>query len=106
MAKQMAHTDASGNSYTASYWRVVQVNIGIADKSASVLFYGYKDDAARQSGKVNIGQKLYGLFGDKVTEYFGASVLDTANPMEQAYKLTMDTLDTNGKSFFEGALDV
>ena len=108
MAKQMEFTDSYGNIYPASYWRLVQINIDIADKSALILFFGYKDDVARQSKKTHFSQKLYELYGDKVAEYFGVKVLDVSNPMKQAYRLAVDTLDTNDNmdSFFKTAIDV
>ena len=108
MAKQMDYTDKSGNVCPLSYWRPVQINISIADKAVWVVFYGYKDEAARIAKKESVGQKAYSLVGDNFTTYFSAAALDTLNPMKQAYKLAMDTLDTNNNqdSFFKNSLDV
>ena len=108
MAKQMNYTDAGGNVCPLSYWRPVQINISIADKEVRVVFYGYKDEAARIEKKESVGQKAYSLVGDKFTAYFSAASLDALNPMKQAYKLCMDILDTNNNqdSFFKGAIDV
>lgn len=117
MAKQMSYTDDKGNFYPQAYFRPVQINMGIADKSAYVVFYGYKDAAARQAGKALCVQKIYSISNEKYADYFSPIALDTLNPIKQSYKLCIEIkdvesgqLDVNGKpimkSFFEGSIDV
>lgn len=63
MAKVMPFTDPYGNALEASYWKIVQVNIGVADKTGMVLLYGYVSKSARDTAKQNIGQKQYSISG-------------------------------------------
>jgi hypothetical protein len=59
VAKIMTYTDAAGNSYQTSYWRVVHINIDITNRSATITLYAYRDATARQQNKAHIGEKTY-----------------------------------------------
>lgn len=72
MAKVMAFTDAAGNTYQTSYWRVVQINVSVADRTAMVMLYGYKDAASRQAGRSPIGQKSYAVTGADFDKLFAS----------------------------------
>ena len=110
MGFQMPFETEAGDTYAQSYWRVVQVNIGVADKTAHVVFHGYRNVVAKNNGKRHIGEKSYSISGNKFNDYFTAAKLDEKDPMAQGYQLAKDTLDTgpdnDKKSFFDGALDV
>jgi hypothetical protein len=67
MAKQMPYTDSAGNQLPASYWRLMQVILTFADQGGSLVFYGYRDQAARTSRLAPIGTKQYALDTDAIT---------------------------------------
>jgi len=117
MAKAMHYIDASGNEVATSYWRIVQINLGIADRSGRVVFYGYKDQAARLSGKQPLpgAVKEYSVSGDTFDAMMAAYLAgQSGNLMQACYKLAMDTKDVvvdpedpeKNTSFFEGAEDL
>lgn len=107
MAKQM-----SFNDHNESYWRLVQATINIPDKSAQLVFYGYKDAAARQAGKLPVGAKQYTILGETFDQYYRQH-LEPGGPniAAMAYAYAMNKLDMAGPnntfcSFFDGATDV
>lgn len=102
MAKQLAYTDAFGNSYPASYWVCSLVDI-TKDNVATINFIVYKDQTAKSNGKQPILQIQYQLADVAFTTYFANSVLNTMNPFKAAYLAVSDVTITN---FFVGALDV
>lgn len=113
MAKQMAFSDQFGNTYPASYWRLVYVAIDAVGGNARLVFYGYKDKAARDAAKVNIGQKAYDLSGAEFQTYY-AHHLEPNGPnlMTLCYEYCGQKKDVpqGGElpdvSFFETATDV
>lgn len=115
MAKQMPYDDAYGNHYDESYWRLVQVNLGIADRTATALFYGYKDAASRLANKQSIGAKQYAVSGSA----FDAIMVQYLTPggpnvMQISYQIATTTKDvvvdpndpTKNVSFFDEATDL
>jgi hypothetical protein len=118
MAKQQSFTTDSGVTLEECYWRVAQINIGVADMSAYILFYGYADAAKRAAGKKPIpgAQKVYQISGATFAAYYAQEVAKNKNLAEIAYAVAMETKDTpsgevdeQGKpileSFFENAID-
>lgn len=115
MAMKKAYNDAFGNSYTDSYWRIVQINIGVADNTGMVVFYGYKDAASRAANKQSIGSKSYSL----TKEEFQAMMVQHLTPggpnlMQALYTYAKNKHDTPAPtpeepdkkvSFFADAVD-
>jgi len=115
MAKAMAFQDQFGNSYESSYWRVVQINIGVADKHAHIVFYGYRDQAARAANKNSIGQKTYTVSGAEFDTLYAAHIAPGGpNLFQLAYQVATTTKDvivdpndpSQNVSFFENGVDV
>jgi len=112
MAKQMAFTDQYGNQHQESYWRLVQCNISVPDKSALLVFYGYKDKAARNSAKQPVAAKQYAIMGETFDACY-ARHLEPGGPnmAQMAYEYAVECLDARAEdgtlhSFFESATDV
>jgi hypothetical protein len=118
MAKQMQFTDQYGNINASSYWRIVQINLGIADRNAVAILYGYKDKASRDANKSPIGQKTYSISGTAFDMMMAKHLNPTTgkNIAKQTYddvvNITNDVpaptpQDPNAKvNFFSGATDV
>lgn len=116
MAKSMRFEDQFGNVLEQSYWRLVQCNLGIADRSAMVQFYGYRDEATRRAGKQSIGQKSYSVSGETFDKLMQEHLTPGGpNIMQLAYKIANETKDVAAPtpedkdrkvSFFEGAEDL
>ena len=110
MALKMIYVANDGTEHLNSYWRPVQINIGIGDKTANVVFYGYKDQAARHAGNASIGSKSYAVSGDQFEEYFSSAALLNNDPAAKSYELAINVLDTGNtddrKSFFHDSEDV
>lgn len=113
MAKQMVYTTPDGVEHEESYWRIVQVNLNY-DGSGLLVFLGYHNKAARDDHRVPIANKQYPLDQEKFVQFFKLDKLvDGANILSQSYTLALTTLDTdldenqeNGRSFFDGAINV
>lgn len=116
MAKEMPFEDKSGNEYPTAYWKVVQINIGIADKNAQVVFYGYKNEAAARAGKNPIPNavKTYTISGPSFRQLMGKHLTgNQKNIVKLVYEnvATMQDVPVDPanpekkKSFFEGATD-
>lgn len=106
------YTDDAGVTHTNSYWRAVDVFINIIDLAASTHIYGYKDEAAFNSKKNNIGSKFYTVTGqafiDMMTNYQTGGGGDV---FELAYQVAKATKDQDGPnntkiSFFEDSTEV
>lgn len=108
MALQLSYTDSFSEEYPEAYFRLVQCNICVADKSGQVTFYAYPN--AAKKGKRVIGQRSYAITPETYDTYFATSVLKTKDPYKQAYELAKATKDVGegleAKSFFDGAIDV
>lgn len=94
MAKQMAFTDASGVEHPEAYFRPVQVNIGVADENANLVFYGYRDAAAREAGRAPIGVHSYALGGEQYRQGYAALIAGQINPVALCYHVATTTADT------------
>lgn len=114
MAKLMPFDDQYGNHYETSYWRLVQMNIGIADRTAMATFYGYRDQASRAANKQSIGSKNYSVSGERFDQLMAEHLTPGGpNIMALAYKIATETRDvvldpkdpSKNVSFFEGAQD-
>lgn len=114
MAKSMPFTDASGNDYQASYWKVVHIHMDIAGNSGSVILYGYKSRAASKSGKAplpgavrqyTITPQMYALIAPKLLPVVGkVAYEDVVNQIKDVPAPTTENPDAM-KGFFEGATD-
>jgi hypothetical protein len=103
MAFIMAHS-AFGTNFDQSYWRPVQVNLGIADQNAHIIFYGYASAQARADGQAPIDQRHYPLTATQVTQLLDAA--GTATGASTFWKLAKKmayTLAGELDGFFEGA---
>ena len=112
MAKEMTFTDQYGHQHQESYWRLVQVNISVPDKSALLVFYGYKDKAARDAAKQPVAAKQYAIMGETFDACY-ARHLEPGGPnmAQMAYQYASECLDAQGEngtlhSFFGSAKDV
>jgi hypothetical protein len=116
MAKQMPYDDQFGNHYDTSYWRLVQTNIGWADRAIVAIFYGYKDAASRAANRQAIGSKTYAASGDEFDQFL--TQYTAANPKpdirNMAYIVATQTRDvvvdpndlSKNVSFFAEAQDL
>jgi hypothetical protein len=59
VAKVMTFTDAAGNTYQTSYWRVVQINIDVVNRSATIILCAYRDATARRQNKAPVDTRTY-----------------------------------------------
>lgn len=118
MAKVMAFTDPTGTDHPGCYWRIVQLNMSVADRSVSVQLYGYHTKAARKTGKrpIDGAIKTYSVTGDAFDALMAAHLAPGGkNIMKMAYEdvvnVTKDAPaptaeDPNAKKgFFDGAAD-
>ena len=107
MALEMSYSDKFGNDYPLSYWRLVQINFSPSDETASFTFYGYKDEAARLSGKAASGSKTYSIAKEAYATYLSVAAITglDKNVLNNGYTLAKATLEVGGKSFFDGAID-
>ena len=121
MAFQMTYESPDGDTVETSYWRVVQVSIGQADKTASILFYGYRSKSAREANKQPLSGaiKSYVAGEAEYESYFSDLALKNAEatPVAQAYAFAKSVKDgtaistspddpPSSVSFFESATDV
>lgn len=107
MAFEMTFTDDFGEVYPESYFKLVQCNICLADKTGNIVFYGYP--SAAQKGKRIIGQKSYAVTADLFNQYFVTDELDPEgeNPYKASYIMALAIKDIgegeDAVSFFENA---
>jgi hypothetical protein len=117
MAKRMEFTAADGTTHASSYWTIAQVNVSLIQRQATIVFYGYKDAAARLAGKQAVGEKKYAIPTPAFIAYFTGVVAGNDQLLNKAYQYAVETEDvvdtvdpetgeTTYKSFFEGASDV
>ncbi len=94
MAKQMNYTDAAGNNYTASYWRVVLYSFSPADLTGRIVFYGYASKDARDQNKAPVGVKEYAVTQAQYAQYFAPTIATGAtNSVQQCYDFADATKD-------------
>lgn len=107
MAKIMQYTDTSGVTHDSSYWIPVRVTIDRIQNIANVDFYGYSSQANRIAGKSPIGSKFYIVEGDIFEQFFGVATQDGLgiNPINKAYEVAEQTLEEDGFSFFNTAVN-
>jgi hypothetical protein len=121
MAFVMSYPDKFGNANPNSFWSLIQLNMSILDKSALLVYYGYKDNQAWVDNKEPIGAKQYAITGDTFNFYLGVLVTpDPTTPTidklcDNYAKAAKDTPDPNAAdptdpdtfiSFFENATQV
>ena len=112
----MSFQSSDGITSDSSYWLPVQVNLNKIDRQAHIVFYGYATQDSRNALKASLqgAIKEYSLSGDKYDTYFTTALMQKYDPLAQAYKVAMDTLDTDSGnknqdgspiliSFFDGA---
>src|SRR5581483_12210948 len=56
-------TDAAGNAYPASHWRLHELHLLPAQRLARVTFHAFKDADAAAAGKAPVGSRVYTLRG-------------------------------------------
>lgn len=93
MAFVMSFEAPDGNTNNNSYWRVVRVVLDSAEKTAGVMIYGYRNQAARNTGKVPIAQKAYDVGPAIYDDYFSTAKLAIKDPMAWGYQIAKDTKD-------------
>jgi len=59
MAWTNSFTDASGNTYTSVYWRIVSVQINWPAQTATLVFLAYKDKSSRLANLQPVGVQHY-----------------------------------------------
>jgi hypothetical protein len=94
----MPYTGPDGTTHDASYWNVAGVNLDKTSKTGLVVFNGYHDADARQSGKALIGQKTYPVSPETFDAYFSVQATDAKgkNVFKQAYELADATPESTG----------
>lgn len=112
MAKEMTFIDQYGNQHQRSYWRLVQCNISVPDKSALLVFYGYKDKAARDAAKQPVAAKQYSVMGETFDACYSRHLEPGGPNMAQmCYEYASECMDVRSEDgtmhgFFENAQDV
>lgn len=113
MAIDIPFEDDRGNEYDSTYWVPVQVNLGIADGSGVVTFYGYKDEAAKDAKKTPVGSKQYILTKEQVDALYqviGKDVYALATDTKDAGEVGVLSVAVDAQaekvSFFEGAKEI
>lgn len=106
MAKQMDYPTPDGVPHPESYWKAAEINMNAVDMIGQVVFYGYHDAKASGERKVPIAKKFYEMSPDAFVQFFSSAALAGKLPAAQAYALAVATMDTDGDTFFKGALDV
>ena len=111
MAFQMEFKDQYGNELPSSYWRLVQANVSIPDKAASLVFYGYVSKEARDAKKQPVASKQYAVMGEKFEDWYVEILTgETTNLAKSCYDFAKDTRDVTKDnaiiSFFADAVNV
>lgn len=124
MAKQLNFTHPNGTSYPESYWKITKLHVDVLNRYAEFGLTGYKDVAARQSGKDSIGFRQIIVQQGDFDVAFTEVTMKTKNPQEVGYNacalikdipdgdeiidqgLPTERTQPKFRSFFDGALDV
>lgn len=121
MTMEMPYTDEVGNTYSASAWWPVQINIASFDNNCQITWYGYKDKTSLYSAMDNGTKivpiqgaiKVYTIKGDDFKALYMQHMAPNGPNLNQlvhnqAFSThDVETTDQNGdvvmKSFFDGA---
>ena len=114
MAFQQDFTTADGIEVVGAYWRIVQLNISVADTSATFTLYAYKDQAARNAKKYPLagGVKMYSLSSEEFLAMYQQHIAPGGpNLLVQCYTYARNKKDVKLEdgsfvSFFENAIDI
>lgn len=112
MALVRPYTDAYGNDYPESYWRVGFLSVTIPDRTARTELHCYKDQAAYADGKRAIVSRGYDVSGDDFLYYmYKYQSGEVTDLFGLAYVIALETRDTpDGEgglvSFFANAKQV
>lgn len=109
MPKEMAFTDPAGNTNATSYWILTYCLYEPEQKRLTATITGFKSSSDYASGSQQVGAKGYLVTDPAVFDaYFAEAVLSAEDVTlaSQVYQYAMDTEDTDGASFFDGASDV
>ena len=115
MAKKLNYRDRYGNQQPNSYWRIVSINISLIQQEAVILFFGYKDKQAYDSGAAPLGNKEYVINGASFTAFYNSHLAPGGpNLFQLAYAHATSTKDvvtdpadaTKNVSFFANGEDV
>jgi hypothetical protein len=95
MALQIEFETATGEVYSNSYWRIVQLNFDVNFKEAHITLHGYVNEDARDNNKLHFDERHYIVkngkaFAGEEQTYditFGQDVLEVqgVNPAIKAY---------------------
>lgn len=109
MAKEMKYALQDGTVFPAAYFIPIRVTLDPVNKTAQVIFAGYESEESRLGNPgADITAKTYLVGPDAYDSYFGVDAIEgnEKNTLKSAYALATETIESDGKSFFDGALDV
>ena len=88
MALQKSFDDRWGNSHSAAYYRVEEINMDISTSCSKVKVKVYKDQTARNDGKEPL-EIIYYIFDSSSTPnydgIFGVTMMENKNPIKGIY---------------------
>lgn len=65
MALEISFEDERGVQYAQSYWRITNISINVDGRNANFTFAAFKDKAARDAKKSQVGSRNYSINGDQ-----------------------------------------
>jgi hypothetical protein len=116
MAKLMQFSSPDKVTHDSSYWKVVQCNLNLLNKTGEIVFLGYHDKAARMELAQPVGMKQYTLNPELFDTYFSSEVQKENDKTiyTQCYLLAdtekvgpapAEGEEDTRKPFFDGATD-
>ena len=110
--KTMPFTSHDGVEHAASFWVLDDLQVRISDSAIVLKFVGYHSVAAYDADKQPIAgaEKHYMVSGEGFANAIGLPTLGQAlaigtEIIRLAWTVALAELDTDGASFFDGAVD-
>lgn len=105
MAKIFNYETREGMTLPSAYARPIEIHLDLPFKLARINFGVYVNKAARNANKKTVYVKSYLVTGTSFDNYFAPAKLKLKDVVAICYDVAVETLDTNGASFFNGSAD-
>jgi len=105
----MKYVARDGTVFPTAYFIPIRVTLDPVNKTAQVVFAGYESEASRlENPKADIAAKTYLVSPDIYESFFGIAAIegDGKNAVKSAYTMAAEIKEEDGKSYFDGAVDV